>query len=151
MSWSRLRRLAAGWFGARDRFTGVEVGRDDDEQLVVRVCGEPDPARLGDVLASLVSSGSRQVHIDLADTDMVAGLGEALAWVWRTAQAHQARVTVHRAGEQQRMALRRYGLDRVLLYSDQAPLTGSRCGVGRRRTHRGALIAPHARMSLIRA
>nr|WSX75646.1 hypothetical protein OH826_18250 [Streptomyces sp. NBC_00899] len=97
------------------------VEHHDPERLVVRVQGSPDYARLGADLSALLSSGPEQAHVDLADTDLVVGIGTVFTLVSAVAIAHHTRVTVHRASAEQRSVLRRFGLDSVLVYSDEEP------------------------------
>jgi hypothetical protein len=119
----RPHRLAARR-EAQELRRAVQVERQDPQGLVVSVRAElsaQQAARMGLVLADLVSAGPQQARIDLAGSSQIVGLGEVFTTVATVARAHRTRVTVHRASAEQRAVLRRYGLDHLLLYSDQAP------------------------------
>jgi hypothetical protein len=97
------------------------VDQHDHEQLVVRVHGSPDYAGLGADLSDLLASAPQRAHIDLADTDLLAGIESVFTLVSAVARANRTRVTVHRANAEQRAVLRRLGLDSLIVYNDEAP------------------------------
>lgn len=119
----RSRPAVARW-AARALRRSVRVERHDHHKLVVKVQGDlggQQVAHVSRVLTDVLSTGPEQAHIDLAGTDLIAGIGDVFVQVAAIAQARHTRVTVHRASTEQRAVLRRLGLDRILLYSDHAP------------------------------